>query len=305
MIRITDENAEEPSDTLLPKSLYMMNLQSNNTLNEADNPLIPEIPLGKAMHILLNVKEQVFQQAVKIIKSKKEHEEKEITSVMTDSPVVNAMISLDNHIMRSTQNSREDLHEHLEPLKYIYDSLKLKIIKRGDSLSEIHSNHAMQLAKFLLVDSHYTSDFCAILSQELQSEDKRYQLAVVLLLESMTQEWPSLDTNTKELHTNIVEQIYMLVDLCESLANISIHYGDEPTVLSCKACDLVITCSKYTAAAITHRIITPEMTETKSPKIILIESTLTSDKKRTDMLRYSWKYCRRLMGTIESVSAVL
>ncbi|KAI9263132.1 hypothetical protein BDA99DRAFT_58381 [Phascolomyces articulosus] len=117
---------------------------------------IPVIPLGKAVHTLLHVKEEVFQQAI-------------VKSSNRDSPIVRALYSIDDYLNSSR-------------FADVYDPLKDQFLKPKSS----QAKPALRLARYLLMDSQHKNNFRAFFkTHELQSDDKRRHLAGVILLESV------------------------------------------------------------------------------------------------------------------------
>ncbi|KAI8147856.1 hypothetical protein BJV82DRAFT_309190 [Fennellomyces sp. T-0311] len=111
------------------------------------------MPLGKAVHTLLHVKEEALHQAV--------------VKPTRDSPIARALYSIDNY---------------LDSLRFadVYDALKDQFLKPKSAQAAA----ALRLARYLLLNSRHQQSFHHFLkTQELQSDDKRRHLAAVLLLE--------------------------------------------------------------------------------------------------------------------------
>ncbi|KAI9492190.1 hypothetical protein BDB00DRAFT_873642 [Zychaea mexicana] len=135
----------------------------NGIYDEEESSKGPEIhetklqvmPLGKAVHTLLHVKEEAFQHA--------------INKPTRDSPIARALYSID---------------EYLETPRFedIYDPLKDQFLKPKSTQAKA----ALRLAQYVLLHSRHKANFRSFLkTHELQSGDKRAHLAAALLLESV------------------------------------------------------------------------------------------------------------------------
>ncbi|KAI9019200.1 hypothetical protein CLU79DRAFT_759060 [Phycomyces nitens] len=242
----------------------------------------PYLALGKAMHLLLNVKSKVFELAVQKLDRDK---------LSAESPVTNALLSLENHISLGLQRSL-DPDPAFSP---IYGALKEKILKRSTTAKN-ESDAAMRLARFLLLESQHRIAFGGFLETELKAIDKRSQLAAVLLLDSVVQTWPDIDDIGAIDSSFVGYSINVVAGMAGNLTRIATA-SPQPTLLACTAWDLVWTCSRYGAATLSDL---SHSTESQLPKIVLMEPNLTIDKEKRATLGVLWEYTASLVGTIRT-----
>ncbi|KAI7851603.1 hypothetical protein BDC45DRAFT_206447 [Circinella umbellata] len=115
---------------------------------------LPVIPLGKAVHTLLHVKQEAFQKAIAKLDDR-------------DSPIVRALYSIDDYLNSLCFSD-------------VYDPLKDHFLKPKSS----QAKSALRIARYLLIYSRHRLNFATFLkTHELQSDDKRRHLAAALLLE--------------------------------------------------------------------------------------------------------------------------
>ncbi|KAL0085361.1 hypothetical protein J3Q64DRAFT_1743403 [Phycomyces blakesleeanus] len=285
MIILSEENA---ADHDLLTEINPNHRAKESTVIHSTHPQKPNLPLGKAMHLLLNVKPQVFQLAVQKLN-------KNPSETSTESPVASALLSLEDHISIGLQRFSGVAEPALSP---VYNALKEKFLKRSTITAKNESDSAMRLARFLLLESRHRLVFCSLLENELKSTDRRSQLATVLLLDSVVQTWPDIDT-VSDINPGLIYSIQVVADMSSNLTRVASASGSQPTLLACTAWDLVWTCSRYVAATLTSSLDqTKSSGSTQLPKIVLIESTFMIDKKKKDTMDTLWKYNESLVSTI-------
>ncbi|KAF1804576.1 hypothetical protein V8B55DRAFT_1499181 [Mucor lusitanicus] len=232
-------------------------LERNGLIDEKDSakdPLVDELkksiqettadlPLGKALHLLLNVHGQVFDKAVSSIQ--KCSTAAEIAIKIAESPTIKAILSIQTYISKDISAL----------FKQIYDSLKDKLLKKQPNEA------AMRVVGYFAVHS----STCKIQAQqvlidELKSTDKKDQLAVVVLLQFLMKQYNnSMNTVASVFFTPLVQLVEMR--------------SSQPTLLNCSACELALQCVRMTLTASADTLIS----ETSTTKIMEVEESKSKD----------------------------
>ncbi|KAL7313618.1 hypothetical protein PS15m_007342 [Mucor circinelloides] len=200
-------------------------LERNGLIDEKDaanDPLADELkksiqettadmPLGKALHLLLNVHGQVFDKAVSFLQSSTAAE---IAIKTAESPTIKAILSIKNYISKDVSAS----------FKQIYDSLKDKFLKKQPNEA------AMRVVSYFTLHSNPCKiQVQQVLIDELKNTDKKDQLAAVVLLQLLVKHY-------SEPMSKIALVFFApLVQLIEMRSS-------QPTLLNCSACELALQC---------------------------------------------------------------
>ncbi|CEP13984.1 hypothetical protein [Parasitella parasitica] len=235
-----------------------------NELEKSVQEATADLPLGKALHLLLHVHGQVFDKAVLAIQNSTAEEL--AIKVVELAPIVKAILSIQNYIS-------PDISAFF---KQIYDSLKNKFIKQKPN------EEAMRIISFFALHS----DVCQVqvqqvLRDELRKSDKKDQLAVVILLHFFFKNY------TKSMEKALLMLYVPLVHLVEK-------QSDQPTLLSFSACDLAL---QFTRVALTA---TPaiESKMAATTKIMEIEVSESVDK-----LQKVWDGLSKILNVLEKWQA--
>lgn len=150
----------------------------------------------------------------------------------------------------------DNIHQHF---RHLYDPLKEKILKKNANET------ALRLMSYFLLYSSYKLQIQQFFFQELESNDKRSQLATVIVLQFL-------------YDNHLVEE-----DMSQFVpALIHLTYTKTPTILACASAELVLNICKY---ALTH-------TEHDSSKIVEVEDISVS---------FDWKNIDALLNNLETV----
>ncbi|KAI9301683.1 hypothetical protein BJ944DRAFT_133468 [Cunninghamella echinulata] len=226
---------------------YEANLLINNNNNNNNNKqsttatssvtdLIDHsyLPIGKALHLLLQVKSRVLITAIDTWKKKKD------VSIQNNSPVIKALFSLDNYI-KKTKDADTDIDSALQ---LIYSPLKEKILKSKKNGSQ---ENIYQLLSGLLFYSDYKEQYQAMIKRELQRDDKRDNLAASLLFSFITKQiiTPSPSSSLSfisndSISTDIKYQLNILYLFIPDLFHILEQHSDTPTLLVCTTYDTLL-----------------------------------------------------------------
>lgn len=181
------------------------------------------------------------------------------------APTIKAILSIQNYISRDIPTS----------FKQIYDSLRDKLLKKQPNEA------AMRIIGYFTIHS---DDACRnqvqqMLIDELRKVDKRHQLAVVVLLQFLM----------KQYHESMREAASIfLVPLTELVETRS----DQPTLLTCSACELALQCVQIALSA-PPNIVTRDAS---TAKIIEVEVSAPIDR-----LLKIWNVLDRILSILEKV----
>ncbi|GAN07701.1 hypothetical protein MAM1_0172d07203 [Mucor ambiguus] len=198
-----------------------------------------DMPLGKALHLLLNVHGQVFERAVSCIL--KNSTAAEIAIKTAESPTVKAILSIQNYVSKDASAL----------FKQIYDSLKDKFLKKQPNEAAMRV-----ISYFILHSSTCKIQAQQVLIDELKSADKKDQLAVVVLLQFLMKHYSSSMNRVALVFFNPLAQ---LVEMRSS----------QPTLLNCLACELALRCIQMALTASPDTL----TSKTSSTKIMEVEET--------------------------------
>ncbi|KAL9548394.1 hypothetical protein MBANPS3_005703 [Mucor bainieri] len=211
-----------------------------------------DMPLGKALHLLLNVHGQVFDKAVSSIQ--KSATAAEIAIRTAESPTIKAVLSIQNYISKDASAL----------FKQIYDSLKDKFLKKQPNEA------AMRIISYFTLHSSTTCKIQAqqVLIDELKSADKKDQLAAVVLLQFLMKHYGH---SMNSMASAFFAPLSQLVEMRSS----------QPTLLNCLACELALQCIQMALTA------TPDTSASVIPstKIMEVEETTPVENTSEDMWR--------------------
>lgn len=131
---------------------------------------------------------------------------------MSIAPTLNALLSIEKYL--------ESNPEHFD---HLYEPLKAKILKRKQNES------SMRILGYFLLYSTFKSIARDFIYQQLINENKKDQLASVVLLQFLYNKYIK-----QSEHVDLVSNLVPL------LVKISEKYGEAPTLLSCSACELAM-----------------------------------------------------------------
>lgn len=222
---LLDRDNEEP---LIVEQTKILNKDATHepALQELENTIhdsVSDFPLGKALNLLVNIHGHIFDKAVQIIR---ESTPTELTVKAIEMPTVRAIVSIENYLSAS-----DDI---TESFKHVYDSLHDKFIKRS-SKSSSSSEPGMRVIGYFIMHSKYQKEIQQHICNELKSNDKRSQLAAVLLLQFVFTHYLSSSNGFWELSTVFISP----------LVYISNKYSESPTLLACSACELALQFTRY------------------------------------------------------------
>ncbi|KAI8078967.1 uncharacterized protein B0P05DRAFT_541886 [Gilbertella persicaria] len=230
-------------------------------LEKAIEDAVSDLPLGKALHLLLNVHRHVFDKAVDTIQT---CDASQLVLAMTDSPTVRAIVSIEHYLL---QNDITTSFQH------VYVPLKEKILKKNTQAN----TPAIRIIGYFTLQSKQTTDQVqAILKNELtMMEDKRSQLACVVLLQSLFSHVAG-----KERHDQfIIDLVPLLIHIAEKQS--------KPTLLACSSCELAIQLLQSILTQPAHPII-------GNTKIQVVEEVNTINHLST-----SWHQIGRVLFVLE------
>ncbi|KAG2188231.1 hypothetical protein INT44_000983 [Umbelopsis vinacea] len=147
-----------------------------------------------------------------------------------------AIIAIDRHIANDS-SAQQDL----------LDSLVDKVLMTKSR----HYNSACNIAQYLILYSGSKSAFCGILQQQLISDNVRAKLAILRMLDYITEDWKGTDDSqlANMQHTQVeVGTVKQFVSSCVSIASAS----PTSTQLSVLASDLVLVISRYSLNFMAH-----------------------------------------------------
>ncbi|CAO3674999.1 unnamed protein product [Rhizopus microsporus] len=220
--------------------------ESESELEKLHKETIPDIPLSKALHLLANVHGQVFDKAISTIG---QSSPLELSVKIGESPTVKALLSIESYL-------------ETNKFKHVYEPLKEKFLKR----SHQHESSMRIIGYFLLYSTKHQSTAREFIYQELLTDNKRDQLAAVILLQFLYAKYI-----IKEDHADFV---YTLVPL---FVQVTEKHSASPTLLSCSAYELSLNCCWY----IYDRLRRPKIKEDKA--IVEVEP-LNVDQQLEDIL---------------------
>ncbi|KAG1174962.1 hypothetical protein G6F70_002347 [Rhizopus microsporus] len=176
---------EEESDIFL---LNRKKRESESELEKLHKETIPDIPLSKALHLLANVHGQVFDKAISTIR---QSSPLELSVKIGESPTVKALLSIESYL-------------ETNKFKHVYEPLKEKFLKR----SHQHESSMRIIGYFLLYSTKHQSTAREFIYQELLTDNKRDQLAAVILLQQRSASPTLLSCSAYELSLNCCWYIY-------------------------------------------------------------------------------------------------
>ncbi|KAI8997391.1 hypothetical protein BDB01DRAFT_34574 [Pilobolus umbonatus] len=252
------EFEEDGLPTLIKKSTLLGQQKEVEIFEKALGENVGDLPLGKALHLLLHVHSHVFDNAVNILQ---QSDLLELTLRKNDSPAVRALLSLDNYVKSSEQ-------DRLTNFKHIYDSVKEKFLKKSKSNT---NQSSMRIIGYFLLNSQYKDDINTFMCNELRKNDKRNQLAAVLLIDFIFFTYIASST---ENHWNLISLV------APELIRIA-HQSNQPTLLCTTSCELALKCAHYLLINLKKPILSPSrmVNDASKLKIIEIDPVLNTSEK--------------------------
>ncbi|CAO3634881.1 unnamed protein product [Mucor hiemalis] len=219
----------ENEESVIVKKTTILNKDATQepALHELEKTIhksVSDFPLGKALNLLVNIHGHIFDKAVQIVR---DSTPTELTMKVIEMPTVRAIVSIENYLSAS--------NDITESFKHVYNSLHEKFIKRS-SKSNSNSEPGMRVIGYFIMHSKYQKEIQQHLCNELRSDDKRSQLAAVLLLQFVFTQYISPSKGFWEVSTVFVSP----------LVYISNKYSESPTLLACSSCDLALNLTRYT-----------------------------------------------------------
>ncbi|KAI8097610.1 uncharacterized protein BX664DRAFT_83245 [Halteromyces radiatus] len=224
-------------------SLLLETNPSPETLLETQLNEHPDLPLGKAIHLLLHVKPHVLATAIdQVWKQNTPFDQR-------PSPIAHALTSLDHHLSQHQRHHGNDDSSMDAMVRHIYDPLKSKVLKSPkNSNTNTSSTNSLQLLAALVLWSPHRALYQQCLEREISPLDnninnnKRGALSVSLLLWFITQQWPSL---SNDMTPETVDQVMIIARFIPGLIQILDQVGELPTLLACTTYDTLLTISVY------------------------------------------------------------
>ncbi|KAI8076271.1 hypothetical protein BDF21DRAFT_66511 [Thamnidium elegans] len=254
-------------DTLM---LERNGLLKDNTESELETVIkesTSDLPLGKALNLLLNIHGHVFDKAIGTIRKSTRAE---LTAQAIESPTIRALISIENYLTSSNNFTKSFDH--------IYHSLEEKFIKRNKANS--NSESSMRIIGYFMLYSKHQKLVQQYISQELCETSKRNQLAVVVLLQFLFTNYISMQDMYSDLSALFIS----------SLTQVSQKYADSPTLLACSSCDLALQFSRYIAL---------HLNSTNDTIASITELQDDNNNTKFHQISKAWEYADTLLNIME------
>ncbi|CAO3615479.1 unnamed protein product [Cunninghamella echinulata] len=253
------------------------------------------LPVGKALHLLLQVKLRVLITAIDIWKKRKD------ISTQNNSPIIKALFSLDNYI-KKIKDTDNDLDSALQ---LIYSPLKEKILKSKKNESQ---ENIYQLLRGLLFYSDYNEQYQTLIKRELQHNDKRNNLAASLLFSFITKQiiTPSSSSslsfiNNDSISIDIKNQLNILTLFIPDLFRILEQYSDTPTLLVCTTYDTLLSLTSIMIVSFFKEESKSDTNhnhndnKSNSTLITIIDDNNGLDKQYIKQIQDTWIYIIKLL----------
>ncbi|KAI8332807.1 hypothetical protein BC941DRAFT_435382 [Chlamydoabsidia padenii] len=245
------DNSDQYTNDLLVLDTTKQSPSSIEIQQELFGKQRSDLPLGKALHLLLHVKPTVLNTAIDQVWRTPENAP---TTQTASSPVANALLSLDRYL---TQHDSDSFLHH------IYDPLKNKVLKPKSS-KESSITNSLQLLAGLTLWSQHQDRFQTCIEQELVHTDKRGALSAALILSFITKQWPEYDNTRVATMSRFLPSLILVLE----------QFGELPTLLACTVYDIVLAISVYT---LDSYLIPRQSTEAQSKISILEEEQVDGD----------------------------
>ncbi|KAI8364563.1 hypothetical protein BD560DRAFT_164355 [Blakeslea trispora] len=230
-------------------------------LKESVETAVGDLPLGKALHLLLHVHNHVFDKAIETIRSSATH----LLMARIDSPTVRAILSIQHYLLHN--GIRATFH-------HVYGPLKEKILKKGHP----HYESAMRILSYLALYSTETAeDIQACLKAELEHTlDKRSQLACVLVMQFFSAHG-FYQPKTRQYVSFALSVVPLLLAM--------VNKQTKPTLLTCSAVEVAIQFLMY--------IIEPSVEDN------LLTAKIEIIKEETPELSFNHSVCQALDSVLD------
>ncbi|KAI8350928.1 hypothetical protein EDC96DRAFT_519232 [Choanephora cucurbitarum] len=217
------DQEEKQTPSLLQLETSGKNDSVTRELEESIETAVSDLPLGKALHLLLHVHSHVLDKAFETIRSS---DPAHLLIAKADSPTVRAILSIQHYILHNGINAS---------FHHVYGPLKEKILKRGNQQNE----SSMRLVSYLALYSEETAaavQACLRAELEPNLSDKRSQLACVLVLQFLSTHC-FYQQSTKQYVSFAMSVVPPLLDIADK--------QDRPTLLTCSAAEVAIQLVSY------------------------------------------------------------
>ncbi|KAI9470751.1 MAG: hypothetical protein EXX96DRAFT_490804 [Benjaminiella poitrasii] len=224
-----------------------------------------DLPLGKAIYLLLNIHGHVFDKAVISIK---EATSPEILIKMSESPTIRAILSIEHYL------NPDDIKTLF---KHVFDPLKEKILKRQPS------EPAMRLISYFIIHSIYKKQIQRFFAEELLESDRKTQLAIVLVLQFLYRQYIASSNNYQDIIPLFLPPLTRIIE----------GNSQTPTLLACSAYELA---SHYCQYALVHRVRDDRTNEGSASKIVELDAAYNSNHPIDQVV---WQTIENLLTGIE------
>ncbi|KAI9348898.1 hypothetical protein BD770DRAFT_164236 [Pilaira anomala] len=259
-------NDQVNDDALMLERNGLIQAKTESELETVIKESTSDLPLGKALNLLLNIHARVFDKAVTTVR---ESAPAELAIQSIESPTIRALISIENYLTSTDNFSKSFDH--------VYSSLEDKFIKRSKVSS--NSEPSMRIIGYFVLYSKSRKLVQQYISQLLYDADKRSQLAAVMLLQFLFTSYIS----AQDIHSDI-SALFI-----PPLTNVSQKYADTPTLLACSSCDLALQFSRYIALHLNN-------TDSTTAPITELEDTSNLEYSQ---ISEAWKYADTLLYIME------